>query len=185
MKNWRINLVLALIFIFSATITCRLFFLQVVRHDFYAALARGQQKLFWDVIGDRGEIFLANHDLPVATNREYSFLYISPAEIPGVEKEKVAHALSENLEIDKDYLESRLQEDSLYELIQDKMTDEAVAMIETLKLAGVYFKKEKIREYPYGDFASHILGFVNEDGEGQYGVEEYRDDGLRGKKEFF
>ena len=69
---------MALIFIFSAAIAFRLFFLQVVRHDYYAALARGQQKQFLDFVGDRGEIFLANHDLPVATNREYSFLYLSP-----------------------------------------------------------------------------------------------------------
>ncbi len=185
MKNWRINLVLTLVFIFSAAITCRLFFLQVVKHDFYAALARGQQKLFRDVIGDRGEIFLANHNLPVATNREYSFLYLSPAEVPGEEKEKVAQVLSEKLNLDKDYLISKLQEDSLYELIQDKMIEAEVASIEELNLAGVHFGKETVREYPYGDFASHVLGFVNEDGEGQYGVEEHFNDVLHGKKEFW
>jgi len=185
MNNRRINFVLALIFILSAVITCRLFFLQVVNYNFYAALARGQQKLFWDVIGDRGEIFLANHDLPVATNREYSFLYLAPAEVPAAEKEKVAQALSEKLKLNKDYLMSRLQENSLYELIQDKMTDQDVAPIEELKLTGVYFKKETFREYPYGDFASHILGFVNEAGEGQYGVEEYFNDVLHGKEEFW
>ncbi|MEK7503761.1 MAG: penicillin-binding protein 2 [Patescibacteria group bacterium] len=185
MKNWRINLVLALIFILSAAITCRLFFLQVIRHDFYTALARGQQKLFWDVIGDRGEIFFANNDLPIATNREYSFLYLSPAEVPGDEKEKVASALSEKLDMDKNYLLSKLQEDSLYALIRDKMTDEEVVSIEDLNLTGVHFKKQTFREYPYGDFASHILGFVNEAGEGQYGAEEYFNDVLRGKEEFW
>jgi cell division protein FtsI/penicillin-binding protein 2 len=185
MRNWRINSVLALIFIFSAAIACRLFFLQVVEHNYYAALARGQQKLFWDVIGDRGEIFLANHALPVATNREYLFLYLSPAEVPADEKEIVAQALSEKLDMEKDYLLSKLQEDSLYELIKDKMTDEEVIPIEELGLTGVHFKKETFREYPYGDFASHILGFVNEAGEGQYGVEEYWNDVLRGKEEFW
>ncbi|MFH1575411.1 MAG: penicillin-binding protein 2 [Candidatus Nealsonbacteria bacterium] len=185
MKNWRINLVLALIFIFSAVIMYRLFFLQVVSHDFYAALASGQQKLFWDTVGDRGEIFLTNHDLPIATNLEYSFLYLAPAEIPADEKENVAKVLSEKLNIDEEYLMSRVQKNNLYELIQDKMTDEAVFSIEELKLTGVHFKKETIREYPYGDFASHILGFVNEDGAGQYGVEEYWNDVLRGKEEFW
>ena len=164
---------------------CRLFFLQAINHDYYTALARGQQKLFWDVIGDRGEIFLANYDLPIATNREYSFLYLAPAEIPADEKEKIADVLSEKLDMDKDYLMSKLQKDNLYELIQDKMTDESVAPIEELKLTGVYFKKETFREYPYGDFASHILGFVNEAGEGQYGAEEYWNDVLRGKEEFW
>jgi len=185
MKNWRINLVLAFIFIFSAAITCRLFFLQVIEHDYYAALARGQQKLFWDVIGDRGEIFLTNHDLPIATNREYSFLYLSPAEVPENEKAGVAAALSDLLDMDQEYLESKLSKDSLYELIRDKMTEEEVAPIEELELVGVHFQKEVFREYPYGDFASHVLGFVNESGDGQYGAEEYWDDTLRGKEEFW
>jgi len=185
MRNWRIKFVLTLIFIFSAAIVCRLFFLQIISHDYYTALARGQQKLFQDVIGDRGEIFLTNHDLPVATNREYSFLYLSPAEVPAEEKEKVADALSKNLNMDKTYLISKLQKDSLYELIKDKMTDEEVAIIETLNLSGVHFKKQTFREYPYGDFASHILGFVNEAGEGQYGAEEYYNDILHGKEEFW
>lgn len=184
MKNWRINFILGLIFLFSAAITCRLFFLQIVKHDFYAALARGQQKLFWDAIGDRGEIFLTNHSLPIATNREYSFLYLSPAEVPAEQKEKVAQALSEKLDMDESYLFSKLQKDNLYELIKDKMTEEEVASIEELKLIGVHFKKETFREYPYGDFAAHILGFVNESGEGQYGAEEYWNDVLRGKEEF-
>ncbi len=185
MKNLRINFVLALVFVLSAAVMCRLFFLQVVNHDLYAALARGQQKLFWDVVGDRGEIFLANHDLPVATNRDYSFLYLSPAEIPLEGREKIAEVLSKNLDLDKKSLLEKLGKDSLYELVKDKMTDEEVKPLEEMKLTGVYFGKETIREYPYGDFASHLLGFVNEDGEGQYGLEEYLNDVLRGEEKFW
>jgi len=185
MKNWRIHFVLTLIFIFSAAVACRLFYLQVLEHDFYAAFAGGQQKLFQDVIGDRGEIFLANHDLPVATNREYSFLYLVPAKVSADEKERVAQALSKKLNMDKDYLLSKLQKDNLYEFVKDKMTDETVASIEELKLPGVYFETAISREYPYGDFASHVLGFVNQDGEGQYGAEEYWNDVLHGKEAFW
>ena len=185
MKNWRLHLVLGLIFILSAVVMYRLFFLQVVRHDFYAALARGQQKYFWDVQGDRGEIFFKNHALPVATNREYSFLYLSPAEIPEDEKEKIASILSEKLNLDKDYLMQKLGEDNFYELFKDKFTEEQVKTLEEMNLTGVHFKKENIREYPYGDLASHLLGFVNEDGEGQYGAEEYFDDVLRGEEKLW
>jgi len=185
MKNLRINFVLSLILIFSAAIACRLFFLQVVSHDLYAALARGQQKLFWNVLGDRGEIFLANHDLPVATNRQYSFLYLSPAEIPVGDREKIAEVLSENLDLSKSYLLEKLQKDNLYELVKDRMTDEEVKPLAEMKLTGVHFGQETVREYPYGDLASHILGFVNEDGDGQYGLEEYFDDVLRGEEKFW
>lgn len=185
MKNWRVHAVLGLIFVFSAVVMYRLFFLQVTNHDFYAALARGQQKYFWDVRGDRGEIFFANHALPVATNREYYFLYLSPGEIPENEKESIAEALSQNLSLDKNYLLFKLQEDSLYELFKDKLTEEQVKTVDAMNLSGVYFKKETVREYPYGDFAAHVLGFVNEDGYGQYGAEEYFDEVLRGEEKLW
>lgn len=189
MKNWRanlrINIVLAFIFLISAAIIGRLVFLQIVEHDYYAAMARGQQKLFWNALGDRGEIFLQNYSLPIATTREYFFIYLSPAEIPAEEKETIAETLSLELGIEKEYLLQRLAEDSLYELIADKLEEEKIIGLREMKLTGVHFGSENIREYPYGEFASHVLGFVNQDGSGQYGVEEYWDKVLHGKEEFW
>lgn len=175
---------LCLIFLFAAAIVGRLVFLQIIEHDLYAALARGQQKYFKSSFGDRGEIFLQNHSLPVATNREYVFVYISPAEIGPEEKEKVAQVLSDNLNVDKNSLLEKLDKNSLYELIKSKLNEEDVAALKDMQLVGVHFGQEKIREYPYDDFASHLLGFVNQDGQGQYGVEEYWDGILQGKEEF-
>jgi penicillin-binding protein 2B len=37
------------------------------------------------------------------------------------------------------------------------------------------------RYYPYGNFLSHTLGYVNKDGEPQYGIEQYFDPFLRGE----
>ncbi len=186
MKNWRINFTLALFFLFSATIVGRLVFLQIIDGDLYAALARGQQKYFVNSLGDRGEIFFQNHEMPVATNKEDAFVYLSPAEILLAEREGIAQTLSNKLGLSKDYLLGKLRkEDSLYEVIKDKVSDDEVAVLEQVDLTGVYIGQEKSRQYPYKEFASHLLGFVNEDGEGQYGVEEYFDDLLRGKEEFW
>ncbi|GAI33002.1 unnamed protein product, partial [marine sediment metagenome] len=40
------------------------------------------------------------------------------------------------------------------------------------------------RVYPYGALASHLIGFTNQEGEGQYGLEGYFDKTLRGKDNF-
>lgn len=185
MRNWRINLTLGFIFLFAAAILGRLVFLQILQHDFYAALAQGQQKFFGSWQGDRGEIFFKDHELPLATNKTYILVYASPNEIPFEEKEGVAEVLSEVLGLQKSTLLAKLKEDNLYELIKNKLSDKEVERLREINLAGIHFREEKLRNYPYQDFAAHILGFVNREGEGQYGIEEYWQDVLEGKEEFW
>lgn len=51
---------------------------------------------------------------------------------------------------------------------------------ESSKIKGVWFEEEYRRVYPYGTLASDVLGFLNADNEGKYGLEEYYDDALNG-----
>ncbi|MBI2626027.1 MAG: penicillin-binding protein 2 [Candidatus Nealsonbacteria bacterium] len=182
MGKLRINLILVLIFLFGAAIISRLVFLQISQHDFYSALARGQQKFFIDAQGERGQIFFQNHDFPVATNKNYYFVYASPSGIPQEEKENTAEVLSQVLDLDKESISIKFQKDSLYELLKDRLTEKEALGLKEKQLTGVYLGEEKLRNYPYGELASHILGFVNKDGQGQYGVEEYWNDLLAGKE---
>jgi len=184
MQYRRINIILLFIFLFAATIIGRLVFLQIMNYDFYAALAKGQQTLVRSLQGDRGEIFFQNHDYPIATTKTYTLVYISPKEILEEQKTETAQILSEILSIDEASLLEKVARDSLYELIKEKISQEELQTLEGKNLAGVYSKEEKLRYYPYGDFASHILGFVNKDGQGQYGIEEYWNDALQGEEEF-
>ena len=46
-------------------------------------------------------------------------------------------------------------------------------------VVGVWFEEEYTRVYPYGNFASHVIGFATRDG-GNYGLEQYYDEYLRG-----
>ena len=184
MRDWRINLILVFIFLLGATIIGRLVFLQIIHHDFYAALATGQQRFFINSQGDRGEIFFQSHDLPVATNQTYAFLYASPNEISAEKKQETIEILSEVLNLSQDFIRSKIEQDSLYEVVKRKLTEEEVEHLKKEDLAGVYFGKEKIRTYPYQTFASHLLGFVNQEGRGQYGIEGYWDEVLTGKEEF-
>jgi len=181
MKNWRANLVLISIFIFGAAILSRLVFLQIIENDFYSALAKGQQRFSINTQGERGKIFFQNHDLPLAQDKNSYFVYVSPMEVRQEEKENIAEILSGELGLEKDLIQQKLQKDSLYELIKDKLAEKEVQDLKSSKLSGIHIDKNKLRDYPYGEFASHILGFVNKDGWGQYGIEEYWDDVLAGK----
>lgn len=184
MKNLRINIVFIFILIFAATLLGRLVFVQIIEHDLYAALARGQQKFFISSQGDRGEIFFKNHDLPIATNRDSYFVFASPDEIPSEEKEEIAQVLSQALGMSENIVLEKLKQSNLYEMIKEEVTEEELNKLEELSLNGIYSKKERVREYPYNTFGAHLLGFVNKDGQGQYGLEEYWDNNLQGKEQF-
>ncbi|MCR5830409.1 MAG: peptidoglycan glycosyltransferase [Lachnospiraceae bacterium] len=49
-----------------------------------------------------------------------------------------------------------------------------------LRVTGVWFEEEFSRIYPYSTLASHVLGFVNREGMGSYGLEQYYNDELSG-----
>ncbi len=46
-------------------------------------------------------------------------------------------------------------------------------------VVGVWFEEQYSRTYPYGNFASHVLGYATKDG-GRYGIEQYYDKYLTG-----
>lgn len=48
------------------------------------------------------------------------------------------------------------------------------------KVTGVWFEEEFARIYPYSSLASHVLGFVNAEGNGSYGLEQYYNNELSG-----
>lgn len=184
MRHWRINLISFFIILVAAAIVSRLVYLQILRGDLYKALAQGQQKLFSQVQGERGEIFLedkSNDLYKFATNKDYPFLYASPRRIE--EKEKTAQVLSEIIDEDKDLILEKLKKDTFWQLIKNKLSEEEVASLQTLNLSGIYLSKNTLRYYPQETQASHVIGFVSGSGEGQYGVEGYYDEILRGGEE--
>ena len=48
-------------------------------------------------------------------------------------------------------------------------------------LSGLSLVPNPKRVYPNGDLAGHVLGFVNQENEGYFGVEGYYDEWLSGK----
>jgi len=60
------------------------------------------------------------------------------------------------------------------------VVEEIMEAEEEYGLNGIYFEEDTRRYYPYGDFASTILGFCNTDGQGAYGIEAYYNKQLAG-----
>ena len=184
MKFSRINFIYFAIFLFGAIIISRLVFLQVIKGEFYRALANGQQEIFQPISGQRGEIFLYDKDKLVlaATNRGCQFCYVSPKMVSN--KEWLVETIAPILDINEvEFLEKlKDNKDSLFLLVKRKISSEEADKIIELNLEGVFLEEERLRYYPYNDLASDVLGFVNKNAKGQYGIEGYWNDVLTGKE---
>ncbi|MFA5080509.1 MAG: penicillin-binding protein 2 [Candidatus Paceibacterota bacterium] len=177
----RPSLILILIFLLGGVVLFRLFCLQINEGSKYKALASGQQNNVLDVEGKRGDVYFKGGE-PLALTEKDPLVYISPEEIEN--KDLAAEKLAAILNIDEDEIIQKMNyEGSFYQIIKRDISREIADKVKEagIKGVGIDEKKEK-RYYPSGKTASQIIGFINEDKEGQYGIEEYYDDQLSGKK---
>lgn len=170
---------LAIIFVFIL----RLFYLQVIRHDYYVALASNEQLKSLEIPAKRGVIYAMDGDTPVplVMNRAVYTVFADPQIV--TDEEAVIKAVQE---IAGGNARSGLSEmladkDSRYKIMATKLTRTQADKLKAKRLAGVGFQEESQRDYPEGGLAGQILGFVNSEGDGSYGVESALNDRLKGE----
>ncbi|MBR3132136.1 penicillin-binding protein 2 [Candidatus Saccharibacteria bacterium] len=168
----RINILKNLVFCSLAIIAVRLFFIQIIEHDAWVARADKEHTLLETITAKRGEIYMMDSNEPVAVvlNQTTYQIIIDPAM---TEKEKIKAALEAYA---KDYISIDLDEiynhEGLrYAIVAKNVPRSAAEKIANEEISAVWFSKNNQRVYPEGELASGLLGFVNADGLGQYGVE--------------
>ncbi|MCA9350876.1 penicillin-binding protein 2, partial [Candidatus Saccharibacteria bacterium] len=118
--------------------------------------------------------------VPIVLNEDRYEIYADPRFVEN--KAEVAKKVSELTGLDKVDIEKKLNnEQSRYVILAKKVTADQKDKILSLKDEGVGAKEISIRNYPQGEFASQLLGFVNDDQQGQYGIEQSLNDVLAGK----
>lgn len=106
-----------------------------------------------------------------------------------VDKENTAIILAELLNGDKEYILNCLNKENVYQTefgsLGKNLSEIEKTKIEEAKLPGIDFIETTKRYYPYGDFASYLIGYskTNEDGTqvGELGVEKKFNEELNGK----
>jgi len=120
MEFWRLNLILVLFFLCGLAVIGQLFFLQIIRGDYYRALARGLYSINEEITDKRGELFFKNEE-PLAVNYDWPLVFSSPTEIQ--DKQKTAEILAEILAANKNSILEKFQEDGPYVVIKKRLTD--------------------------------------------------------------
>ncbi len=76
----------------------------------------------------------------------------------------------------------KIYQGALYESIKNRLSQDEVEKIKELNLPGVHIEQSPGRYYPQEELAAHIIGFLGGDNQGQYGIEGYYDDILKGEE---
>ena len=178
----RIKILKNLVFVTLAIIAVRLFFIQIIEHDNWVAKANEQHTLLETITAKRGEIYMMDGDTsaPVVLNQTVYAVVIDPAT---TDKNQIQDALNKYA---KEYVTANIDEvynvEGLrYYIVAKNVPYSIAAKIAEEGIASVWLKESNRRVYPEGDMASTVLGFVNAEGIGQYGVEGSLNNLLAGK----
>lgn len=110
-------------------------------------------------------------------------IYADPTQIPENRLQEVAQRLSPHLASTTASLTEKLTRRKVrYVFLKNRLSPDISRKIRELNLKGVVLLPEHWRFYPENSLASNLVGFLNHDGVGQYGIEGFFNVELEGKK---
>ena len=175
----RLVLVLMLACALFLGLTVRTGYLQLVKGDWLSTKATDQQTREIPIEPKRGTIYDKNMKELAVSVTKYT-VWCKPVEVK--DKEDSAKKVSEIL--DKDY-------EDVYKLVNKKnmalvkierwIDDDKATKIREAKISGIWVAEDNQRYYPYGNFASYVLGHTSVDSQGIAGIEMKYDKHLKGK----
>lgn len=179
----RIEILGKIMVLLVIALAIRLFYVQVVRHSHYESLANAEHQKKFVLPAKRGVLYFMDGDkaVPAVMNDYLYSLYVDPTIIKN--PDEAARIISGKLDLKADDLKEKMKkEKTAYVVVANRLTKEQVDDLfqEKEKLKGVGVTPVPQRVYPEKALASQVLGFVNNEGDGQYGVEGFLNDRLSG-----
>jgi penicillin-binding protein 2 len=143
----------------------RLAYLQIARHADLNEQAENNRTSIVPIVPNRG-LILDRNGIVLATNFSAYTLEIMPSKLSdGLDK--TIEDLSQVIEIqprDKRRFKKLMEESKSFESlpIRTRLTDEEVAKFaaQSWRFPGVDIKARLFRSYPYGELASHVIGYI-------------------------
>ena len=201
-RNMRIRLwsVAGILIAFFSVLIFMLYRYQIVDGKTNRAKAEAQQTADEIITPSRGNIYDKNMKL-LAQSATVWTVVVSPFDMNTAKTDVnvVAQKLAELLEMDQQTIYDKLVakrengEYSVYQVIKRKIekpvADAITQWIEEYngqeenkpkKIKGITLVQDTKRYYPYNNFASTVIGYVNADGDGVNGIERYYNEVLKG-----
>ena len=160
----RVFAVSAMVLLCFALLTIRLFYLQVVRHDDLRAQAESNRTSIVPIVPNRG-LIVDRNGVVLASNYSAYTLEITPSKTNGLEQ--TIDELSKVMDVtvrDRRRFKKLMEESRSFESlpIRTRLTDTEVARFaaQRFRFPGVEIKARLFRSYPYGELASHVIGYI-------------------------
>ena len=172
----------------------RLVKIMLIDGNFYKEKAAEQQLYDTETTALRGDIYDSNMQL-LATSASVWNLYVTPNDFKNAfdndsekietAKAKIASKLSKILDISQDKISQRLNKKSSYEIIARNIEETEANKVRKFISKNAYgdvlgLDESSKRYYPKDSLASTVIGFVGDDNQGLFGVENYYDTTLTG-----
>ena len=176
-----INIIYWIMLVVMGIFMIRLFYVQVIKYDFYKKSALSDQLQQSKIPATRGliEAHQGNQIIPVVLNQQLFTLYADPSLVknPQSASEKLVSIMGGSYD---DILAKLKTPKTRYVVLAKKISQDQSDKIISLKIPGLGTVGQDYRVYPQQELASQILGFVNNDGQGTYGIEQALNDELAG-----
>ena len=160
----RVLAVTVLLLVCFLTLAIRLFYLQVLQHDELWDQAESNRTAIVPVVPNRG-LILDRNGIVLATNYSAYTLEITPSRVTDLEQ--TIEELAKIVDIaprDRRRFKKIREESKSFESvpIRSRLSDEEVTRFaaQNYRFPGVEVKARLFRNYPYGELASHVIGYI-------------------------
>lgn len=179
-------ILLGVTLLFFGTAIGRLGFLVFVKGEEYAKAAANQQLRDVTLTAKRGKIYDKNMNI-LADSASVWLVNLTPKNLKTDEdRETVARALSEILQVDFEKILNMAKKNSAYEIVKRGVEQPQADLVREFirnnskYASAVGLDESSKRYYPNDNLLSTVLGFVGSDNQGLSGLEYYYDKVLRG-----
>ena len=181
-SNRRIEMLGVVLLCIALIFVGRLFYLQIVKHDHYVALADNEQLKRLKLPAKRGIIYIKDGEKvrPLVLNQPIYTVFADPKITK--DDEKIVTTIHEIAggNARKNLNDLLAKKNTRYQILATGLTRHQADLIREKKLSGIGFQEGTQRVYPENSLASQVLGFVDNSGEGRYGVEGQLNARLKG-----
>ncbi len=187
-------LAMLVVFVLSAmALVGRLAYWQVLERDMLSARAVAQTTVKVSEPSHRGDIYDRSGTIVLATTVERERLVASTADLTPEQRRQTGDELVRMLQLGEEdamALRDKLASKKAYVILAREITpvlaDRIRAETSGKRIFGISLEPEPVRQYPQqgggpdSSLAAQLLGFVNRDGTGQYGIEQEYQETLGG-----
>lgn len=176
--SYRPLVLLVIMVLCSAALVSRLAFWQVMQHGRLAAQTAAEHAAMAYQAPLRGRIYDDRGD-PLATDITMNTVYAVPRDIK--DPARTAAEVAPVLGLSVKSVQDAMTGDSLYVPLAYRVNQATSKKLQQLALSGVGLEPQIVRDYPDGSEAGQVLGYVNANNQGNYGLEGHYNSLLAGK----